>query len=70
MPSGDPNIAGVYTNNDESLIPFECPAQLEGRSLESITRPSSMSFVITQGNGREAGLDDHRSRLRIRHFPD
>ena len=34
---GDPNIAGVYTNNDESLIPFERPAQFEGRRLEDIT---------------------------------
>ncbi len=34
---GDPNIAGVYTNNDESLIPFERPAAFEGRRLEDIT---------------------------------
>ncbi|HKF67107.1 MAG TPA: hypothetical protein VKB36_11270, partial [Vicinamibacterales bacterium] len=34
---GDPNLAGVYTNNDESLIPFERPAKFEGRTLESIT---------------------------------
>jgi hypothetical protein len=50
---GDPNIAGVYTNNDESLIPFERPAQFEGRRLEDIT---------------EAELDklrDDRSEQRI-----
>ena len=34
---GDPQIAGVYTNNDESLIPFERPAQFTGRRLEDIT---------------------------------
>jgi hypothetical protein len=50
---GDPQIAGVYTNNDESLIPFERPAQFEGRRLEEIT---------------EAELDklrDERSEQRI-----
>jgi hypothetical protein len=50
---GDPQIAGVYTNNDESLIPFERPAQFEGRRLEDIT---------------EAELDklrDDRSEQRI-----
>ena len=35
-PWGDPEIAGVFTNNDESLIPFERPAQFEGRKLEDI----------------------------------
>src|ERR1700722_3844687 len=34
---GDPDIASVYTNNDESLIPFELPTQFEGRRLEDIT---------------------------------
>ncbi len=50
---GDPQIAGVYTNNDESLIPFERPAQFEGRRLEDFT---------------EAELDklrDDRSEQRI-----
>ena len=36
-PWGDPDISGVYTNNDESLIPFERPAQFAGRRLEDIT---------------------------------
>ena len=50
---GDPQIAGVYTNNDESLIPFERPVQFEGRRLEDFT---------------EAELDklrDDRSEQRI-----
>ncbi len=34
---GDPQLAGVYTNNDESLIPFERPSQFEGRRLDDIT---------------------------------
>src|SRR4051812_7696360 len=36
-PWGDPDIAGVYTNNDESLIPFERPASLDGKRLEEVT---------------------------------
>ena len=28
---GDPDIAGVFTNSDESGIPFERPAEFEGR---------------------------------------
>jgi hypothetical protein len=36
-PWGDPDIAGVYTNSDESGIPFERPAAFEGRRLEDIT---------------------------------
>jgi hypothetical protein len=34
---GDPDLTGVYTNSDESGIPFERPAQFEGRRLEDIT---------------------------------
>jgi hypothetical protein len=34
---GDPQLAGVYTNNDESLIPFERPSQFDGRRLDDIT---------------------------------
>ena len=34
---GDPDLAGVYTNNDESLIPFERPAEFAGRRIEDIT---------------------------------
>jgi hypothetical protein len=36
-PWGDPDIAGIYTNSDESGIPFERPAEFEGRRLEDIT---------------------------------
>ncbi|HZM94776.1 MAG TPA: hypothetical protein VFB92_15205 [Vicinamibacterales bacterium] len=34
---GDPDIEGVYTNIDEWGVPFERPAEFEGRQLESIT---------------------------------
>ena len=36
-PWGDPDLQGVYTNNDESGIPLERPTQFEGKSLEDIS---------------------------------
>ena len=37
-PWGDPDLAGVYSNSEESGIAFERPAQFEGRRLEDISR--------------------------------
>jgi len=36
-PWGDPDIAGVFTNNDESGIPLERPNQFEGKRLEDVS---------------------------------
>ena len=36
-PWGDPDLQGVYTNNDESGIPLERPDQFEGKKLEDIS---------------------------------
>ncbi len=36
-PWGDPSLAGVYTNNDESGIPFERPAEFDGKHLSDIS---------------------------------
>jgi hypothetical protein len=36
-PWGDPNLSGVYTNNDESGIPLERPNQFEGKRLEDVS---------------------------------
>jgi hypothetical protein len=36
-PWGDPDLTGVYSNSDEAGIPFERPAEFEGRRLEDIT---------------------------------
>jgi hypothetical protein len=36
-PWGDADLSGVYSNSDESGIPFERPAQFNGRRLEDIT---------------------------------
>ena len=34
---GDPDLTGVYSNSDEAGIPFERPAEFEGRRLGDIT---------------------------------
>jgi hypothetical protein len=42
---GDPDIGGVFTNNDESGIPFERPAQFDGRRPEDITQAELADIV-------------------------
>jgi hypothetical protein len=44
---GDPEIAGVFTNSDESGIPFERPAQFAGRKLEDVT-PAELADIVHQ----------------------
>jgi len=44
---GDPQLAGAYTSSDESGVPFERPAQFEGRTLEDIT-PDELAALNTQ----------------------
>ena len=46
---GDPRLEGVYTNDDETGVPFERPAQFEGRRLEDIT-PQELSALNKQRN--------------------
>jgi hypothetical protein len=36
-PWGDPDLRGVYTNNDESGIPFERPAEFDGKTLQDVS---------------------------------
>ena len=36
-PWGDPDLNGVYSNSDESGIPFERPAEFTGKRLQDIT---------------------------------
>ena len=36
-PWGDPRVGGVYSNDDETGIPFERPAEFAGRRIEDIT---------------------------------
>ena len=48
-PWGDPQIAGIYSNDDETGIPFERPAQFAGRRLEDIT-PAELAAANKQRN--------------------
>ena len=36
-PWGDPDLSGIYSNNDESGIPFERPTQFDGKTLDDIS---------------------------------
>src|ERR1051326_7449815 len=44
---GDPQLAGAYTNSDESGIPFERPAQFEGKKLADVT-PDQLAAMVKQ----------------------
>jgi hypothetical protein len=74
-PWGDPDISGVYTNNDESLIPFERPAQFEGRRLEDVTEAELDKLRDDRSENR---LEADRNRAEFRspihwfenHFPN
>jgi hypothetical protein len=44
-PWGDPDIAGVFTNSDESGIPFERPVEFEGRRVQDIT-PAELAKLV------------------------
>jgi hypothetical protein len=46
-PWGDPDIAGVYTNSDESGIPFERPDEFAGRHVEDVT-PAELGRLVQQ----------------------
>ena len=36
-PWGDPQLSGVYSNDDETGVPFERPAQFDGRQVKDIS---------------------------------
>jgi hypothetical protein len=44
---GDPQIAGAYTNSDESGIPFERPAQFDGKKLADVS-PDQLAQMVKQ----------------------
>jgi hypothetical protein len=48
-PWGDPQLEGVYSNDDETGVPFERPAQFEGRKIEDIT-PEELAALNKQRN--------------------
>jgi hypothetical protein len=41
---GDPDLAGVYSNDDRSRIPLECPTELGERATADIT-PEELAYV-------------------------
>ena len=48
-PWGDPDLNGVYSNDDETGIPFERPAEFEGRRLDDIT-PAELNDINHRRN--------------------
>jgi len=44
---GDPQIAGAYTNSDESGIPFERPAQFDGKKLADVS-PEQLAAMVKE----------------------
>jgi hypothetical protein len=44
---GDPQIAGAYTNSDESGIPFERPVEFDGKKVADVT-PEQLAAIVKQ----------------------
>jgi hypothetical protein len=53
-PWGDPDLAGIYSNSDESGIPFERPARFDGRRLEDITPKELEQLRVERRNATAA----------------
>lgn len=51
---GDPDLTGIYSNSDESGIPFERPAQFEGRRLEDISAKELEDLRVARRNATAA----------------
>ena len=51
---GDPDLTGIYSNSDESGIPFERPAQFEGRRLQDITAAELEQLRVSRRNATAA----------------
>ncbi len=74
-PWGDPDIAGIYTNNDESLIPFERPTKFEGRRIQDITEAELEQLRDDRSDERNEA-DRNRAEFRSpihwfeNHFPN
>ena len=46
-PWGDPDLSGVYSNDDETGTPMERPAAFDGRRIEDIT-PAELASLINK----------------------
>jgi hypothetical protein len=51
---GDPDLSGIYSNSDENGIPFERPAEFDGRRIEDI---AGAELAKLQETRRSATLD-------------
>jgi hypothetical protein len=60
---GDPDLEGSYTNSDESLIPMERPASLEGKVLDEVTA-EELDRLIDERNQARIEADKQRWQLR------
>jgi len=50
-PWGAPDLAGVYTNNDEALVPLERPPEFSGRRIEDFS-PHELDEINRQRTAR------------------
>src|SRR6195256_6428574 len=56
---GDPDLQGIYTNKDESGIPFERPNELAGKSIQDVDDQELAELVKErqqQTTARAAGI--------------
>jgi hypothetical protein len=60
---GDPDIAGAYTNSDESLTPFERPAELAGRKLDEFTE-AELEHLRDERSDARNEADRNRAQFR------
>ena len=51
---GDPDLTGIYSNSDESGIPFERPARFEGRRIEDVTPKELEQLRVERRNATAA----------------
>jgi hypothetical protein len=62
---GDPDLTGIYSNDDETGTPLERPAEFEGLTLKTIT-PEKIAEIVAQRDRRfKAQVDSEAWRRSI-----
>ena len=62
---GDPNLAGIYSNDDETGTPMERPAEFEGLTLATVT-PEKIAEIVAERDRRfKAQVDSEAWRNSI-----
>jgi hypothetical protein len=62
---GDPDLAGIYSNDDETGTPLERPDELEGLTLDTIT-PEKIAEIVAERDRRfKAQVDSEAWRNSI-----